>query len=219
MSTKSKNYVSALRFDALTRIYDPLIAATLKEKAFKSALVDQARVEAEHRVLDLACGTATLTMMIKEHCAGAAVTGVDGDPKILAIARDKVDKAGLEIALDEGLSFDLPYADASFDRVVSSLFFHHLTSEDKARTATELFRVLKPGGELHVADWGKPQNILMAAAFQLVRILDGFHVTSDNFRGLLPSHFERAGFEAVQTRKDFATILGTIALYSARKPE
>lgn len=219
MTTKPDRYVSALRFDALTRLYDPLLAVTLRENTFKDAVVRQANLEPGQRVLDLACGTATLTLKIKNNCPDAEVVGIDGDPKILSIARNKIEQAGLDITLDEGMSFDLPYPDSSYDRVLSSLFFHHLTTDDKARTAKELFRVLKPGGELHVADWGKPQNIAMAAAFQLVRVLDGFAITADNFKGLLPKHFESAGFEQVAIRREYATILGTIALYSARKPK
>ena len=59
----------------------------------------------------------------------------------------------------------LPYPAAHFDRVVSSLFFHHLTWEDKERTALELLRVLKPVAALHVADWGRADNALMRGLF------------------------------------------------------
>jgi len=146
------------------------------------------------------------------------VIGLDGDSKVLAIARAKAAKAGLDVTLDHGMAFELPYPDDSFDRVFSSLLFHHLTREIKDRTLREVFRVLRPGGELHVADWGKPQNWLMRMAFLFVQMLDGFSTTVDNVSGLLPELFRAAGFEEVQETAQYATIVGTLSLYKARKP-
>src|SRR5438093_7602838 len=96
------------------------------------------------QILDLGCGTGTLTLQIKRAFPHAEVRGIDGDPKILKIARAKTQRAGLEIALDEGMAFALPYPDATFDRVVSSLVLHHLTAGDKRRSCAEVFRVLRP---------------------------------------------------------------------------
>ena len=219
MTSKQEDYVPALAYDGRTRFYDPLIAMALRENTFKRALIEQAQIQNGQRVLDLACGTATLTLMIKNACPDAEVTGVDGDPNILSIARGKIEKAQVDIVLDEAMSFELPYEDRSFDRVLSSLFFHHLTSENKTRTAAELYRILKPGGSLHVADWGKPQNLAMAGAILSVRFLDGFDITADNVKGRLPSFFEQAAFKDVGLHREFATVMGAIALYSALKPD
>lgn len=120
---------------------------------------------------------ATLTFLVKRLRPEADVVGLDGDPKVLEIARAKAAEAGVDIALDHGMAFELPYPDASFHRVLSSLLFHHLTRENKVRTLREVFRVLQPGGELHVADWGEAQNRLMRGAFLLVQLLDGFETT------------------------------------------
>jgi ubiquinone/menaquinone biosynthesis C-methylase UbiE len=116
------------------------------------------------------------------------------------------------------MAFDLPYADASFDRVISSLLFHHLARENKERTLREISRVLRPKGMLHVADWGKAQNLPMRVAFLLVQMLDGFTTTADNVRGLLPELIRAAGFESVQESVRYITIVGTLSLYEARKP-
>jgi ubiquinone/menaquinone biosynthesis C-methylase UbiE len=56
------------------------------------------------------------------------------------------------VGFDRGFSTELPYEDESFDLVLSTLFFHHLTGADKRKTAAEVARVLRPGAELQVAD-------------------------------------------------------------------
>lgn len=212
-------YIPALSYDALTPLYDTVVGWTVRERLFKTALVEQARVEANHRVLDLACGTGTLALMLKKSSPRSEIIGIDGDPKILALAREKTQRAGnAGIRFDEGMSFDLPYADDSFDRVVSSLFFHHLTRENKLKTLFEVHRVLKPGGELHIADWGAPAGFSMKIASRLIQLLDGRETTADNFDGHLPALIEGAGFEKVEKTKSFNTMFGTIRLYGSRKP-
>ena len=216
---KNRNeYIPALKYDWLTPLYDPLVRWTLRESTFKRHLLKQAGIERGYQVLDLGCGTGTLTLLIKSHYPKAEVFGLDADPKVLAVARAKAAKAGLIVRLDHGMAFELPYPDASFDRVISSLLFHHLTRENKERTLKEIFRVLRQGGELHVADWGKARNWPMRVAFLLVQMLDGFETTADNVNGLLPEMFRSAGFEEVQETIRYMTIVGTLSLYVARKP-
>ena len=80
-------YVRALRFPWLTRFYDRLIQATLKEEAFKRRLIEQADLRPGQRVLDVGCGTGTLTVMLQQSEPSAEVVGLDGDSETLAIAR------------------------------------------------------------------------------------------------------------------------------------
>ena len=218
MNEDRSKYIPALRYEWLTGFYDTVMDRMMRETIFKQAIVRQAQVKKGHRILDLGCGTATLTLLIKQAHPEAQVVGLDGDPKALEIARGKVARSGLTITLDEGMAFDLPYPDNSFDRVFSGLLFHHLTREDKERSLKEVYRVLQPGGELHVADWGKAGNALMRSAFFLVQLLDGFKTTSDNVNGLLPNFFSKAGLQDVQQTAQYATMFGTMALYKAKKP-
>ena len=76
----------------------------MRESTFKRRLVEQARIEKGQRVLDLGCGTGTLTILIKKSHPEAEVIGLDGDPNILEIARTKIAKAGLDITLDQGIA-------------------------------------------------------------------------------------------------------------------
>ena len=215
---KNEKYIPALSYDWLTPFYDTVVRLTTREKVFKKALVEQAKIKANHRVLDLACGTGTLTILIRQMQPQAAVVGIDGDAKILEIAKTKAKESGVEIQFDEGMSFDLPYLDESFDRVVSSLFFHHLTRENKLKTLREIKRVLKPEGELHVADFGLPKNFLMKLPSYLIKLLDGSETTADSFNGLLPKLMTDAGFETVEERNYYNSLFGTIRLHQSRKP-
>ena len=210
--------IPALRFRWLTPAYDLVVRLTTREAAFKNALVAQLQPPRAARILDLGCGTATLTMMVKRQFPDARVCGVDGDPDILQIARAKAQKSGLEIELQEAMAQALPYPDASYDRVVSSLFFHHLERQGKLAALAEAARVLKPGGELHVADWGRATGWATRAAFLAIQLLDGFPNTSDNVNGLLPEWMERAGFESARETCSMLTVYGNLALYRARKP-
>ena len=211
-------YVPALGFHWLTPFYDAVVGATTRERSFKQALIQQARFAPRQRVLDLASGTGTLAIWIKQHQPQADIIGVDGDPAILSLASRKAQKANVSVQFDCALSYSLPYPAAHFDRVVSSLFFHHLSWANKQRTAQELFRVLKPGAELHVADWGRPTNALMRGLFLFIQLLDGFENTQDNVSGKLITLFEKAGFVEVSQRQTFNTLYGTMALYSAVRP-
>lgn len=213
--TQNDKYIPALSFDWLTPLYDPLLRWGMREETFKRALIRQARIQPGHRVLDLGCGTGTLTVLIKQLHPSADVVGLDVDPQVLEIARAKADNAGVEITLDHGLAFQLPYPDASFDRVLSSLVLHHLTSENKQRAFREVHRVLQAGGELHVVDFGQPHSAYARLASPLVRRLEE---AADNVDGLLPKMMRRAGFEPVDEPARFTTIFGGLSLYRARKP-
>ena len=217
MSKPRKEYIPALSYDSLTPLYDLAIRLTMPESRFKRRLIEQADIREDHQVLDLGCGTGTLTILIKKTHPNAKVVGLDGDPKILNLARAKAARAEVELIFNNGMAFELPYPDDSFDRVLSSLVFHHLTRNDKARTLQEVFRVLQPGGELHIADWGKPQNLLMRVASLPLRMFDGLETTRDNVKGLLPEMFRNTGFEGVQECARFMTLFGTLSLYKARK--
>ncbi len=210
-------YVPALGYRWLTPYYDAVVGATTRERTFKNALIRQADIQPGQHVLDLACGTGTLAIWIKEAYPQTDVTGIDGDTDILSIAVDKANRAGVSVQFSTAMSFDIPFPDAYFDRVLSSLFFHHLTWEDKIRTATDIYRILRTGAQLHVADWGKAENVTMRALYLFIQLLDGFTNTQDNVAGKLIDVFEFAGFVEVMQRQSFSTIFGTMALYSAVK--
>jgi len=109
-------------------------------------LCDAAHILPGQRVLDVACGTGALTVAVAARVTpGGAVLGLDANPQMLAVARRK--HAAIE--WHEGRAESLPFADASFDAVVSQ--FGMMFFDDRVAALREMQRVLRPGGRLAVA--------------------------------------------------------------------
>jgi ubiquinone/menaquinone biosynthesis C-methylase UbiE len=210
----TQNYVPALRYKWLTRWYDSVMAKVFPEVRVRRALIDSANIQKGHRVLEFGVGTASLSILLKQIHRLPEVVGVDVDPEVLRIARQKIEKSGLFMELEQYDGSILPFADQSFDRVVTCLVLHHLDPEQKRQSLREIRRVLKPGGSLHVADWGKPSNWRMRLAFYMVQVLDGFKTTTENVRGLLPQIFQETGFLMVNESAKVDTVFGTMRIYS-----
>jgi ubiquinone/menaquinone biosynthesis C-methylase UbiE len=157
MSHPNQTYLPAAGLDVFLPFYDPLVKLLGADRARKK-LFDQASVRPPHRVLDIGCGTGTFAVAIKGWLPTVEVVGLDPDPKALARARRKAVRAGVSIRFDQGLADALPYADTSFDRVFSSLMFHHLPQHAKLATMREVRRVLKPGGSVHLLDFEQERS-------------------------------------------------------------
>lgn len=209
-------YVPALGYRALTAFYDPVVRLTTREHAFKRGLLEQAAFQAGDAVLDLGCGSGTLALMALQRTPGLDLTGVDGDPAMLSQARAKAARSGVTPRFDESLAQALAYEDARFDAVMSSLFFHHLDRVTKLAVLREARRVLRPGGSLHVADWGRAANPLMRLAFHGIQLLDGYANTADNVEGRLPDLMREAGFSDARETRRYSTVFGTMSLYRAK---
>jgi ubiquinone/menaquinone biosynthesis C-methylase UbiE len=130
------------------------LAKLLGAKELYNAEVARLELAPAHRVLDIGCGTGTLAVLIQQLHPGVAVVGLDPDPRALAHAARKAERAGVQVHFDRGFSDQLPYADASFDRVYSNIF-SLLPREEKETTLGEVRRVLKPGGSFHLTDLAK----------------------------------------------------------------
>ena len=216
MGAQQAKYIPALRLRWLTPLYDPLLKWVMREETFKRRLIEQAYIEPGQCVLDLGCGTGTLTVLIKTLHPEAEVTGVDGDTEVLDLAKAKAERADVNIKWDHGLAFELPYPDQSFDRVLTSLMLHHLTSDNKRRTFREVLRVLRPGGELHIVDFGKPHSPVVKPITQVIARLEE---ATDNLNGALPAMLDESGFVQVEEAGYIVTLLGSLSFYCAVRPE
>jgi ubiquinone/menaquinone biosynthesis C-methylase UbiE len=173
MADAHRRYVPAAGRDWALPLYDP-INKLLGGDATRRLLIEQARLQPGHRVLEIGCGTGALLMQIARMHPGVDLTGLDPDPKALERARRKAAARSLPIQLDRGFSDALPYPDASFDRVFSCVMFHHLVRKDEKRnTLREVRRVLKPGGRLQLVDFvGGPHGGGEAAEQRLLSLME-----------------------------------------------
>jgi ubiquinone/menaquinone biosynthesis C-methylase UbiE len=210
---KRQRYLPALRFTWLTPLYDPVLKWLMREDVFKTRMVAQLALRPGMSLLDLGCGTGTLAIMIKAAHPAVEVTGLDGDPAVLAIAGKKALMAGVTLSLDRGVASNLPYPAGSFDRVVSTLVLHHLSLPDKRLALAEARRVLKPGGELHILDFDRPRNWYSKV---LAPIMRRFEETTELLDGQLPDMLVAAGFASSEAVERFLTAFGEVASWKAR---
>lgn len=213
MHENQQEYIPALSYRFLTPFFDFIQKYIVRDVRYKMLLIEQAKIQPGHKVLDLGCGTGTLAIMAKEAQPDAEVTGLDADPEMLEMAIRKSKEQKISVKFDVGFTNELPYPDASFDRVMSSIMIHHLKTPDKWQTAREVFRVLKPGGELHILDFGKPVTWYGKL---LGPFLHGFEEANDNIEGNLPDIFGTPGLD-MKIRGHFKTFFGDLAFLSGNK--
>jgi ubiquinone/menaquinone biosynthesis C-methylase UbiE len=110
-------FLPALRFHALTRFYDPITAATLRQRTLTRRLAELAAPRAGAKVLDVGCGTATVALELARREPRASISGIDADDAMLDRARAKAADAGVELDLRTAMAQELPFPDDSFDEV------------------------------------------------------------------------------------------------------
>ena len=125
-----------------------------KERAFREKLLQLARVESGECVLDVGCGTGTLAIAAKRRVGqGGTVHGVDASQEMLGRAAIKASKAGAEVFFHNAIAEALPFPNAKFDIVLSTVMLHHLPQKPRLLAAREIRRVLKPGGRVLAVDF------------------------------------------------------------------
>jgi ubiquinone/menaquinone biosynthesis C-methylase UbiE len=119
-------------------------------------VVRSARIQVGEQVLDVACGTGNTALMARAR--GAVVTGLDLTPELLDIARKRAAEAGYgDIKWKEGDAENLPFADGSFDVVVSSCGL--MFAPDQQKVANELARVTRRGGRVAIQAWTRDGGV------------------------------------------------------------
>jgi ubiquinone/menaquinone biosynthesis C-methylase UbiE len=187
-----------------------------KERHFRERTMDWMAFAPTDRVLDVGCGTGSLTILVGRRLLppGEAV-GIDAAPRMIRIAREKAVREGLPATFRVMAAEELDFPAASFDVVVNSMFSHHVDTELKQRAFAEMFRVLRPGGTLVTADIDRPTTPMGWLAGWGGRWLLLQKELEDNLKGRLPALMEEAGFTDLERREH---LFGLVSFFTARRP-
>lgn len=191
------------------RLYDAMVWFALRgrERRFRERLLELGRLRPGESVIDVGCGTGTLAILAKETVGlSGAVCGVDASPEMIARARSKAARAGVEVRFENAAAQALPFVESSFDLALSTLMLHHLGRAARRELASELRRVVKPGGRALLVDFAKPATMRrgFAAHFrhrhghvelaEIVGLLEaaGFHLLDSSAVGIRNMQFALA---------------------------
>ena len=188
----SYQYIPPIKWAVLTPIYDLFCTITGFGKKFRKKVLRAATLQGNEVAIDIGCGTGVFLRFAKTMYRNLHLIGVDPDTLALSIAKRRFAEAGLQIELKQGFAESLPIPDASIDICFSTLVFHHLPDDIKKRTIQEIYRVLKHGGKVVIADFGKRTGIIVrlyAIIFEKLEYIRG------NLKGVIPQYLEEIGFK------------------------
>lgn len=208
------DYLPAAGHDALLPCYDLLTRLMGFNKVYE-ILIAQAEIAADYRVLEIGCGTGNLTTRVKHAHPSAEVIGSDPDPRALRRAQRKAGRL-TGIRFERSYAQQLPYAEGEFDRVLSSMMLHHLDDETKPAAAAEIFRVLRPGGRLHLVDIGGEITSHDGLAARIIR---RSHHASGNLGDAIPRLLRTAGFDCTEVASERHRFVGRLTYYRATRPD
>jgi ubiquinone/menaquinone biosynthesis C-methylase UbiE len=203
------------------RFYDLMAWVVMlgREGAFREKVLDQARLKTGESVLDVGCGTGTLAIAAKRRVGSTGtVYGIDASPEMIARAKRKGKKAGIEVVFKNGIVEALPFPDAHFDVVLSTLMLHHLPRKAREECAREMRRILKPGGRVLAVDFGAAQEKRSFLAHfhhrhghvelrDMIEVLSGggFNVVKTGVLGIRDLQFALAESPTLHVTRNLAT--------------
>jgi SAM-dependent methyltransferase len=176
------------------RWYDLLMVLLTfgKEKQLRQDTIRLARIKPGDNVLEIGCGTGSLTLAAKEQVGSAGeVAGIDIAPEMVAAARKKAARNGAGISFQEGSIAKIPFPDHHFDVVMCSFMIFHMPEDVRRKGFPEIYRVLNPGGQLFILDGALSEK-------QLQHRTDQMHDVRDLAPVLLENSFTEIEMEKTQ---------------------
>ena len=207
------DYVRAVGKRGSVRVYDTVLKLSGRERRWRSTLLDRvaAGLPKGGTAVDVGAGTGTFAIALARRRPDVELIAVDGDDSILELARAKPGSETVDWR--KGLANELPLEDESADTVTMSLLLHHLSPKTKRAALAEARRILRPGGHLHVADWGPQTDLAMRLVFRhLLQRVDGVRNTQEHADGLIPTMITNAGFSEVRSYDRLRTMWGSLEL-------
>ncbi len=203
--------------DYAAPVYDILEPLCLlsRQAEYDRAIIAALTINPADRILDLGCGTGAQSEQVSQYLdatLGGGITGIDAAGAMISSARDKraSNRCSFEVMAAEALDFP----DASFDAVMSSLFYHHVPLDLKRASLAEAYRVLKPGGRLVIADMDRPTTFMGTLVSHASRWLFFQPQIAENIKGVLPTLMVEAGFSPPERLHHF---FGYITIFRCHK--
>jgi ubiquinone/menaquinone biosynthesis C-methylase UbiE len=175
--------------------YDLLIwlVSLGRERTFREKTLNLAGLKPGESVLDVGCGTGTLAIAAKPRVGPAGrVYGIDASSEMIARARKKAKKAGVEVTFENAVAEKIPFPDQTFDAVLTTVMLHHLGRKARQQCVFEMSRVLKPGGRVLAVDFG-------GAAHEKRSLLSHFHRHGHVELPELVAVLDEAGLKSVES--------------------
>lgn len=193
------------------RMYDRITAILMggREKGIRKASIELAAIKPGNHVLEIGCGTGTLTQLAKQRAGPEGkVFGIDPLPQMIERARQKALKAKMDITFDQGSMDALPFPDDSFDIVLASFMIFHTDPGIRQKGFDEIYRVLKEGGRFIVIDTEEPAKDAKLSLADKMSIRMAGYGMLDNLLVSLKPLLETSGFQSIDTGKMRYAIIG-----------
>lgn len=130
-----------------------------RPRRFRQLMLRPARLRRGEAVLDVSCGTGSLALLAKSQVGPEGkVHGIDASDEMIAYAREKASRAGVDVGFDVAPAQQLPFAESSFDVILNTLALHHLPKPSRYQAMGEMRRVLKPGGRVLIEDFAEGRH-------------------------------------------------------------
>lgn len=187
-------YLPPISWPILTPCYDFLCTMAGFGSGFKAKVLNSIQLAAGTVVADIGCGTGVFLKIAKQKYPNVNFIGIDPDKQALSIAERRMERSNLSVELRESFAESLPLADQSTDVCFSTLAFHHMPDSIKKAAIQEIYRVLKNGGKIVIADFGQTESRLLRKIlfFEKPEYFEG------NLKGLIPEYLKENSFRNIK---------------------
>jgi ubiquinone/menaquinone biosynthesis C-methylase UbiE len=212
LALAEKTFTPALGRSGLTGAYDLAIRLLMRERAWRTALLEQVAPRDGEAIIDVGCGTGSFAILMKQWAPGSRIVGLDPDPDVLARAEAKAKREGVVIEWRQGYASDAAASGKRFDKTVSSLVFHQIPMPGKRSGIAAMLAALKPGGQLNIADYALQESLVMRSLFRLtVQCLGGVADTQPNADGAIEAILTEISGSSVIPQRVVPTLTGAIS--------